>query len=131
MGAMFDSIENHYRFSSGRLNEVKGYEFYGKMAKTYAKLNADEEAKAKAVAFYRSLHAAGTAEQVLEKFRYVHSTVALEHVVNTFGFGGMPIDKLRRSYQLFAERILPVLQHDAAFKLPTNQNGHTELAASA
>ena len=100
------------------LNEVKGYEFYGKMAKTYAKLNADEEAKAKAVEFYRSLHAAGTAEQVLEKFRYVHSTVALEHVVNTFGFGGIPIDKLRRSYQLFAERILPVLQHDAAFKLP-------------
>ena len=68
---------------------------------------------------------------MLEKFRYVHSTVALEHVVNTFGFGGIPIDKLRRSYQLFAERILPVLQHDAAFKLPKNQNGYTEMAASA
>ena len=40
MGAMFDSIENHYRFSSGQLTQVKGYEFYGKMAKTYAKLNA-------------------------------------------------------------------------------------------
>ena len=42
MGTLFDSIENHYGFSSGKLKNVKGYEFYGKMAKTYAKLNADD-----------------------------------------------------------------------------------------
>ena len=131
LGAMFDSIESHYRFSSGDLTKVKGYEFYGKMAKTYAKLNADEEAKTKAIEFFRSLHASGTPDQVLEKFRYIHSTVALEHVVNTFAFGGLPIDKLRRSYQLFAEKVLPVLHSDAAFKLPKDQNGYTEMAASA
>lgn len=131
LGAMFDSIENHYRFSSGDLTKVKGYEFYGKMAKTYAKLNADEEAKVKAIEFFRSLHACGTPDQVLEKFRYIHSTVALEHVVNTFAFGGMPVDKLRRSYQLFAEKVLPVLQNDAAFKLPKDRNGYTAMAASA
>lgn len=131
LGAMFDSIESHYRFSSGDLTKVKGYEFYGKMAKTYAKLNADEEAKTKAIEFFRSLHASGTPDQVLEKFRYIHSTVALEHVVNTFAFGALPVDKLRRSYQLFAEKVLPVLQHDAAFKLPKDQNGYSEMAASA
>jgi alkanesulfonate monooxygenase SsuD/methylene tetrahydromethanopterin reductase-like flavin-dependent oxidoreductase (luciferase family) len=118
MGAMFDSIESHYRFSQGHLKNVKGYEFYAKLAKTYAKLNADEQAKAKAIEFYRSLHASGTVEQVLEKFRYIQETVALEHVVNNFAFGGLPAPKLNRSFELFAEKVLPVLQNDPAFKLP-------------
>jgi alkanesulfonate monooxygenase SsuD/methylene tetrahydromethanopterin reductase-like flavin-dependent oxidoreductase (luciferase family) len=118
MAAMWDSIENHYRFSDGHLTGVKGYEFYAKMAKTYTKLHADAEAKAKAVEFYRSLHASGTPAQVLEKLRYVHKTVPLEHVIGTFAFGGLPKPKLDRSFRLFAEKVLPVLQHDDAFKLP-------------
>ena len=129
MGAMFDSIERHYRFSTGTLVNVKGYEFYGKLAKTYAKLNADEQAKAKAVEFYRSLHAAGTAAQVLEKFRYIHETVALEHVVNTFAFGGLPAPKLERSFKLFAEKVLPVLQHGPAFQLPKEQTHYATTGA--
>ncbi len=128
MGTLFDSIENHYRFSSGNLKKVKGYEFYGKMAKTYAKLNADAEAKVKAVEFFRSLHAAGTPGQVLEKIRYIHETVALDHMVGTFAFGGLPAPKLNRSFQLFAEKILPVLQTDPAFQLPREQ---AELVAAS
>ena len=128
MGTLFDSIENHYGFSSGKLKSVKGYEFYGKMAKTYAKLNADAEAKVKAIEFFRSLHAAGTPDQVLEKIRYIHETVALDHMVGTFAFGGLPAPKLNRSFQLFAEKVLPVLQTDPAFHLPREQ---AELAAAS
>lgn len=118
MGKLFDSVENHYGFSSGKLKNVKGYEFYGKMAKTFSKLNADQDAKAKAVEFFRSLHAAGTPSQVLEKIRYIHETVALEHMVGTFAFGGLPASKLNKSFELFAEKVLPVLQKDPAFELP-------------
>jgi alkanesulfonate monooxygenase SsuD/methylene tetrahydromethanopterin reductase-like flavin-dependent oxidoreductase (luciferase family) len=118
MEAMWDSIDRHYHFSDGHLKGVKGYEFYAKMAKTYSKLNADVEAKAKAVEFYRSLHAEGTPAQVLEKLRYVHQTVPLEHVIGTFAFGGLPYAKLERSFKLFAEKVLPVLHNDPAFQLP-------------
>jgi alkanesulfonate monooxygenase SsuD/methylene tetrahydromethanopterin reductase-like flavin-dependent oxidoreductase (luciferase family) len=121
MGAMFDSIDRHYHFSDGHLTGVKGYEFYAKLAKTYTKLTADEQAKAKAVEFYRSLHAAGTPAQVLEKIRYIHHTVPLEHMVGTFAFGGLPYPKLERSVKLFAEKVMPVLQNDPAFKLPKEQ----------
>jgi len=131
MGAMFDSIDRHYRFSDGHLTGVKGYEFYAKLAKTYTKLTADEQAKAKAVEFYRSLHAAGTPAQVLEKIRYIHHTVPLEHVVGTFAFGGLPYPKLERSVKLFAEKVLPVLQHDPAFQLPKDQPRYAELGAQA
>jgi alkanesulfonate monooxygenase SsuD/methylene tetrahydromethanopterin reductase-like flavin-dependent oxidoreductase (luciferase family) len=131
MGAMFDSIDRHYRFSDGHLAGVKGYEFYAKMAKTYAKLNADEQAKAKAVEFYRNLHAAGTPAQVLEKIRYIHQTVPLEHMIATFAFGGLPYPKLERSFKLFAEHILPVLQQDPAFQLPAEQARYTAVSAQA
>ena len=42
------------------------------------------------VTLYARLHAAGTPAQVLEKLRYVHQTVPLEHVIGTFAFGGLP-----------------------------------------
>jgi alkanesulfonate monooxygenase SsuD/methylene tetrahydromethanopterin reductase-like flavin-dependent oxidoreductase (luciferase family) len=131
MGAMWDSIENHYRFSDGHLRGVKGYEFYAKMEKTYAKLHADAEAKVKAIEFYRSLHASGTPEKVLEKLRYVHHTVPLEHVIGTFAFGGLPYPKLERSFKLFAEKIMPVLHNDPAFKLPGEQHRNAEASARA
>jgi alkanesulfonate monooxygenase SsuD/methylene tetrahydromethanopterin reductase-like flavin-dependent oxidoreductase (luciferase family) len=130
MEAMWDSIDRHYHFSDGHLKGVKGYEFYAKMAKTYSKLQADVEAKAKAVEFYRSLHAEGTAAQVLEKLRYVHQTVPLEHVIGTFAFGGLPYPKLERSFKLFAEKVLPVLHNDPAFKLPAEHAAAAEMTAT-
>jgi len=131
MGAMFDSIDRHYKFSDGHLSGVKGYEFYAKLAKTYTKLSVDEQSKAKAVEFYRSLHAAGTPAQVLEKFRYIHHTVPLDHAIGTFAFGGLPYPKLERSFKLFAEKVMPVLQNDPAFKLPKEQTRHAEVEARA
>jgi alkanesulfonate monooxygenase SsuD/methylene tetrahydromethanopterin reductase-like flavin-dependent oxidoreductase (luciferase family) len=128
--AMWDSIDTHYHFSDGHLRGVKGYEFYAKLEKTYSKLQADTEAKAKAIEFFRSLHAAGTPEQVLEKLRYIHQTVPLEHVIGTFAFGGLPYPKLERSYKLFAEKVLPVLKNDPAFQYPHDRLGSAHVGAS-
>ena len=127
---MFDSIDRHYHFSDGHLTGVKGYEFYAKLAKTYTKLTADEQAKAKAVEFYRSLHAAGTPAQVLEKIRYIHHTVPLEHMVGTFAFGGLPIP-VERAASSRSPRRSPVLQNDPAFKLPQEQTQRLEMSAHA
>jgi alkanesulfonate monooxygenase SsuD/methylene tetrahydromethanopterin reductase-like flavin-dependent oxidoreductase (luciferase family) len=128
--AMWDSIDTHYHFSDGHLRGVKGYEFYAKLEKTYSKLQADTEAKAKAIEFFRSLHAAGTPEQVLEKLRYIHQTVPLEHVIGTFAFGGLRYPKLERSYKLFAEKVLPVLKNDPAFQYPHDRLGSAHAGAS-
>jgi alkanesulfonate monooxygenase SsuD/methylene tetrahydromethanopterin reductase-like flavin-dependent oxidoreductase (luciferase family) len=127
---MWDSIDNHYHFSDGHLRGVKGYEFYAKLEKTYSKLQADAEAKVKAIEFFRSLHAAGTPEQVLEKLRYIHQTVALEHVIGTFAFGGLPYPKLERSFKLFSEKVLPVLKNDPAFAYPSDRLGQAHAGAS-
>lgn len=128
--AVWDSIDNHYHFSDGHLRGVKGYEFYAKLEKTYSKLQADAEAKVKAIEFFRSLHAAGTPEQVLEKLRYIHQTVALEHVIGTFAFGGLPYPKLERSFKLFSEKVLPVLKNDPAFAYPGDKLSQSHAGAS-
>jgi alkanesulfonate monooxygenase SsuD/methylene tetrahydromethanopterin reductase-like flavin-dependent oxidoreductase (luciferase family) len=128
--AMWDSIDNHYHFSDGHLRGVKGYEFYAKLEKTYSKLQADAEAKVKAIEFFRSLHAAGTPEQVLEKLRYIHQTVPIEHMIGTFAFGGLPYPKLEKSFKLFAEKVLPVLKNDPAFQYPYDRKGQGHLGAS-
>src|SRR3954447_18703159 len=38
LGQKWQSIDDHYHFSDGHLATVKGYESYGKMARTYAKI---------------------------------------------------------------------------------------------
>jgi alkanesulfonate monooxygenase SsuD/methylene tetrahydromethanopterin reductase-like flavin-dependent oxidoreductase (luciferase family) len=125
MEAMWDSIDNHYHFADGHLRGVKGYEFYAKLEKTYAKLAHDQGAKDKAVEFFKSLHAAGTPAQVLEKLRFIHQTVPLEHVIGTFAFGGLPYPKLEKSFKLFAEKVLPVLKSDPAFAyVPERGSAH-------
>lgn len=128
--AMWDSVDQHYHFSDGHLRGVKGYEFYAKLEKTYGKLTHDASAKQKAIEFFRSLHAAGTPAQVLEKLRYIHQTVPLEHVIGTFAFGGLPYPKLERSYKLFAEKVLPVLKSDPAFEYPQERRSGAGVSAS-
>jgi alkanesulfonate monooxygenase SsuD/methylene tetrahydromethanopterin reductase-like flavin-dependent oxidoreductase (luciferase family) len=129
MEAMWDSIDRHYHFSDGHLRGVRGYEFYAKLEKTYSKLAIDKEAKSNAVEFFKSLHAAGTPEQVLEKLRYIHQTVPLEHVIGTFAFGGLAYPKLERSFKLFAEKVLPVLKSDPAFQYPHEKGAETSMSA--
>src|SRR5712664_2049208 len=59
LGQKWQSIDDHYHFSDGHLSTVKGYESYGKMARTYAKINESAESKAKATDFYVSIQIVG------------------------------------------------------------------------
>jgi len=116
MGAMFDSIDSHYHFADGHLQGVKGYEFYAKMAKTYSKFS-DPTVKAKAVEFFTSLHVAGTPQQCLDKIAEIRNKTGMDHFVGQFSYGGMPYERGEKNMRLFAEKVKPVLQDNAAFPL--------------
>ena len=62
----WQSIDDHYHFSDGHLANVKGYEAYGKTAKTYAKLNDPANLK-KATDFYVSIQIVGTPDDCLQQ----------------------------------------------------------------
>jgi len=66
LGRKWKSIDDHYHFSDGHLATVKGYESYGKMAKTYAKMK-DDSYRDKATEFYVSIQVVGTPDDCLQK----------------------------------------------------------------
>jgi alkanesulfonate monooxygenase SsuD/methylene tetrahydromethanopterin reductase-like flavin-dependent oxidoreductase (luciferase family) len=110
----WDSIDNHYHFSDGHLASVKGYEFYGNMAKTYSKLK-DESYRKKATDFYAKIQVVGTPDDCLQQLAELHRLTGLDHLVTEFGYGCMPHEEAELNMRLFAERVMPVLQRDRAF----------------
>ena len=113
----WDSIDNHYHFSDGHLASVKGYEFYGNMAKTYSKLK-DESYRKKATEFYVKIQVVGTPDDCLQQLAELHRLTGLDHLVTEFGYGCMPHEEAELNMRLFAERVMPVLQRDRAFAGP-------------
>ena len=110
----WDSIDQHYHFSDGHLAGVKGYEFYGSMAKTYSKMK-DESFRKKATDFYVKIQIVGTPDDCLQQIAELHRLTGVDHLVTEFAFGGMPHEQAELNMRLFADRVMPVLQRDRAF----------------
>ena len=117
LGAKWDSIDAHYSFSDGQLANVKGYESYGKMAKTYTKMK-DPEFRQKATDFYVSIQIVGTPADCLEQIRELQRVSGVDHLVTEFSFGGMPHEMAEINMRRFAREVLPTLQRDPAFAAP-------------
>ena len=117
LGAKWDSIDNHYHFSDGHLANVKGYESYGKMAKTYSKLK-DEKAREKMTDFYVNIQIVGTPDDCIQQIGELQQLTGTDHIVCDFSYGGMPHEQGELNMRLFADRVLPVLQRDTAFRGP-------------
>jgi alkanesulfonate monooxygenase SsuD/methylene tetrahydromethanopterin reductase-like flavin-dependent oxidoreductase (luciferase family) len=115
----WDSIDAHYHFSDGHLASVKGYEFYGGMAKTYSKMK-DPGFRKKATDFYVKIQIVGTPDDCIQQVAELQRLTGLDHLATEFGFGGMPHEQAELNMRLFAERVMPVLQRDRMFAAPTN-----------
>jgi len=114
----WDSIDAHYHFSDGHLANVKGYEFYGGMAKTYSKMK-DESYRKKATDFYVKIQVVGTPDDCIQQIGELQQLTGLSHLVGEFGYGGMPHEEAQLNMRMFAARVMPVLQRDRAFAAPT------------
>ena len=110
----FDSIDAHYHFSDGHLASVKGYEFYGKMAKTYSKMK-DASYREKAAEFYVKIQIVGTPDDCIQQIAELRSRTGTDHVIADFSYGGMPHEEGELNMRMFADRVVPVLQRDALF----------------
>jgi len=126
LGAKWDSIDAHYLFSDGHLATVKGYESYGKMAKTYAKLK-DPAARNKMTDFYVSIQIVGTADDCIQQLGELQRLTGTDHVVCDFSYGRMPPDQAELNMRYFADRVLPVMQRDAAFAGPVVAPAHSKV----
>ncbi|MBI3964705.1 MAG: LLM class flavin-dependent oxidoreductase [Chloroflexi bacterium] len=114
MAERWDSIDAHYHFSDGHLASVKGYESYGRMAKTYTKMK-DPAARTEATKFYITLQVVGTPKDCLEQIREMQRHTGFGHLVTEFTFGGLAYEHAEISMRLFARQVGPVLQTDPAY----------------
>ena len=117
LGRKWDSIDNHYHFSDGHLASVKGYEAYGKMTKTYAKMK-EEAARQKATEFYVRIQIVGTPDDCIQQIAELRALTGTDHVIGDFSYGNMPHEEGELNMRLFADRVVPVLQRDALFAAP-------------
>ena len=117
LGRKWQSIDDHYHFSDGHLANVKGYEAYGKTAKTYAKLKDPANLK-KATDFYVSIQIVGTPDDCLQQLGALQKVTGHDHLVAEFSFGNLPHHEAEKNARLFADRVLPTLQRDPAFAAP-------------
>jgi len=129
LGQKWQSIDDHYHFSDGHLSTVKGYESYGKMAKTYAKIGESAETKQKATDFYVSIQIVGTPSDCLEKIAELQRCTGMDHLVTEFSFGAMPHEEAEVNMRLFADRVMPALQRDPAFAAPRIDDGLSVLTS--
>ena len=114
LGRKWDSIDAHYHFSDGHLGAVKGYESYGKMAKTYAKLK-EPAARAKATEFYVKIQIVGTPDDCIQQIAALRDATGTAHLIGDFSYGGMPHEQAELNLRLFADRVLPIVHRDAGF----------------
>jgi alkanesulfonate monooxygenase SsuD/methylene tetrahydromethanopterin reductase-like flavin-dependent oxidoreductase (luciferase family) len=117
LAAKWDSIENHYHFGDGHLANVRGYESYGALAKTYSKMK-DPAHRAKSTEFYVSIQITGTPDDCLQKIAELQRLTGLDHLICEFAWGGLPHEEAESNMRLFASEVLPVLQRDRAFAAP-------------
>jgi hypothetical protein len=87
------------------------------MAKTYSKMQ-DENFRQKATEFYVKIQVVGTPDECLQQIAELQRLTGLNHLVTEFSYGGMPHEEAEINMRLFADRVMPVLQRDAAFAGP-------------
>jgi hypothetical protein len=78
----------------------------------------DETFRQKATEFYVKIQVVGTPDDCLQQIAELQRLTGLDHLVTEFGYGGMPHEEAELNMRLFAERVMPVLQRDAAFAAP-------------
>ena len=114
LGKKWDSVDNHYQFSDGGLSNVKGYEAYSKIGRTYAKM-ADMTHRQKMTDTYVKIQIVGTPDDCIVQIAELRGLTGLDHLVCEFAFGGMPHEDGELNMRLFADKVLPVLKSDARF----------------
>lgn len=105
IGAYWNSLLEHYAFHTGHLEGQKGYEYYGRFARTMEHAGAE-----RMLEHFVDLQVWGTPAQCLDKLRWIAGELRADLFSGVFSFGGLPHEDAERSLRLFAHDVLPELR---------------------
>ena len=99
------SVMDHYEMMGEHYKHAKGYESYGAAVDTMREAGLEDMCKA-----YVEQQIWGTPDMVLQKFEERQKLMGDTGALLAFRFAGMPMACARRSMELFAAEIMPVLR---------------------
>lgn len=108
IGSYWRSAMAHYEIGGAHFKGLKGYEYYGELAKLLD--TAGPEVLEHITEAFVATQVWGTPAQCREKIAEIEERVHTDHFVGVFSFGGMPYEDAERSLRLFAAEVLPGLQ---------------------
>jgi alkanesulfonate monooxygenase SsuD/methylene tetrahydromethanopterin reductase-like flavin-dependent oxidoreductase (luciferase family) len=110
-----DSALRHYQFLGEHLQGLKGYEYYGQMAKLRAQMPADMRPED----VYLRNHVWGSPKSCIEKMENINNQMGTDDFVAIFSYGSMAVDKAEKSMRLFSEKVLPAAKALPLAAVPT------------
>ena len=99
-----DSALRHYELLGDHLKNVKGYETYG------AVQDALRDDKDIFLRGFFDTHPWGTPEQTIARATELAEAFGTNEIMFVFKYGSMPIEKARKSMELFAKEVMPALK---------------------
>jgi alkanesulfonate monooxygenase SsuD/methylene tetrahydromethanopterin reductase-like flavin-dependent oxidoreductase (luciferase family) len=106
------AAQHHYfEWNNPGFAGIKGYE-------DYAQRPAADVGRTEASRPVRpAAQPIGTPDEIIDKIKTLQWAISLETLVIHYFYGGMPLEKAKRSLQLFAEKVLPAVH---AMETPIN-----------
>lgn len=104
MAGYAETALRHYEMLGDHLANLKGYEAYGERS---AILRARPDLFARG---FVGGHPWGTPDMVIERVKELAETFSTSEITFVFRYGGMPIEMARKSMELFAKEVLPVIK---------------------
>jgi alkanesulfonate monooxygenase SsuD/methylene tetrahydromethanopterin reductase-like flavin-dependent oxidoreductase (luciferase family) len=114
MAEYADSAFRHYQFMGEHLQNLKGYEYYGQMAKMRELLPENVRPED----LYLTNQVWGSPKTCIEKLENINNRMGADDFVAVFSYGSMPLNTAEASMRLFAEKVLPVAQGMAPAEIP-------------
>jgi alkanesulfonate monooxygenase SsuD/methylene tetrahydromethanopterin reductase-like flavin-dependent oxidoreductase (luciferase family) len=99
------AAQHHYfEWNNPGFKGIKGYEEYEQ------RHTADVGRADSTLAARRATQPIGTPDEIIDKIKTLQWAISLETLVIHYFYGGMPLEKAKRSLKLFAEKVLPAVQ---------------------
>ena len=98
-------ILSHYELTGNHLSNMPGYSAYGQQAESLKEHGID-----KYIDGFLDSVAYGTPEQIIAKYQERRDIVGDYDLATSFRFGGLPFEDCKKSMQLYAEKVLPVVK---------------------
>jgi alkanesulfonate monooxygenase SsuD/methylene tetrahydromethanopterin reductase-like flavin-dependent oxidoreductase (luciferase family) len=103
IGGYWHTVMDHYQFKADHHKDIKGYEYYGKMAEAMGSVEGVTD-------FFLNLQVWGTPDRCFERVIEIRSKIGCDAFTGVFSYGGMPYEDSEQSTRLFASEVMPRLQ---------------------